>query len=190
MAVCPRCLESWTWNLFNGIIMVFVSVTDFLVLHIINNAHYFLVNLYSSTVCTHRKDFILRNFIISVATFSGQTVFCSGNAQVKQTYFIRPTYVCETRGRGDGKISGFGEQVLCLPLFANTVLCINFWFVNNAFHRTPSTTPVCLPSLLPLKSLKGNNLQPLWDACLWILLHLANYDSFHFGSHSWQGSTV
>lgn len=49
--------------------MVFVSVTDFLVLHIINNAHYFLVNLYSSTVCTRRRDFILRSFIISVATF-------------------------------------------------------------------------------------------------------------------------
>lgn len=71
MAACPKCLESWTWNLFNGIIMVFVSVTDFLVLHIINNARYFLVILYSSTVCTHRKDFILRSFIISVATFSG-----------------------------------------------------------------------------------------------------------------------
>lgn len=29
MAVCPRCLESWTWNLFNGIVMVFCKYYRF-----------------------------------------------------------------------------------------------------------------------------------------------------------------
>lgn len=63
--------------------MAFVSVTDFLVLCIINNAHYFPVELYNSTVCTHRLypeklDFSCGNCL-------QLEVFCSGNQMSKVT---------------------------------------------------------------------------------------------------------